>query len=482
MSPRRAVRPLLAGVATTALACVLGAAPAPASARETVVARSSLGSSDGQWWTAVAHQHRDALASRPVPISGDSDVGAWTRGVPLVTSAGSTLAPLSASRSAVASADLTWTIRARLFSRGSTTALGPSASGQVVDAATGQVLWAKSPTTTRTPASNQKVVTAFVALASMGVSARLTTPVMQVPANPSVVYLRGAGDPALSSSQLTSMAKAVASKVKAQGLGSVALVVDDSYFPAPVNAPGWKPEWVPGTVAPVRALVVDQANVADTSMHAGQAFAARLRTAGVTATSVSRGVVPSGATTIASVTSPTIGQLVQTMLNASHNDYAEALHRLSALRRGLPGTWDGARANSAQVLDLAGIDRAGMVVNDGSGLSRTGRMSPVTAIDLLATIRTTPALNAVVFAGSGLPTSGVSGTLAGRYDTAPTVCARGDIRAKTGTLADVVALSGVSTGVDGRERLFSVIVNGVSSTSAARDDVDALAATSTGCY
>ena len=109
-------------------------------------------------------------------------------------------------------------------------------------------------------------------------------------------------------------------------------------------------------------------------------------------------------------------------------------------------------------------------------------MTALTAVDLIATIRATPALNAVVFAGSGMPTSGVSGTLAGRYDTAPTMCARGDIRAKTGTLADVVALSGVSTGVDGRHRLFSMLVNGVTSTNAARDDVDALAATSTGCY
>jgi D-alanyl-D-alanine carboxypeptidase/D-alanyl-D-alanine-endopeptidase (penicillin-binding protein 4) len=40
----------------------------------------------------------------------------------------------------------------------------------------------------------------------------------------------------------------------------------------------------------------------------------------------------------------------------------------------------------------------------------------------------------------------------------------------------------VSTGVDGRERVFSVLVNRVTSTSVARADVDALAATSTGCY
>lgn len=472
MSVRRAVRPLVAaGAGAVALGLVAGSGPATAS-----------GERDLDRWRRIALDRRDAAAARPVPITGDSDVGRWTRGVPLVTAAASPLAPASGARSAVASTDLTWSIRARLFSRGSAAQIGASASGQVVDAATGRVLWAKNPTTARTPASNQKVVTAFVALASMGASARLTTPVLQVPSQPATVYLKGAGDPALSSSQLTSMADTVATKVKAQGLTSVAVVVDDSLFPAPTNALGWKPEWVPGTVAPVRSLVVDQANVADTSMHAGQAFATRLKAAGVPASSVIRGVAPGTAVTIASATSPTVGQLVQTMLNASHNDYAEALHRLSALRRGLPASWDGARTNAAQVLASAGVDRVGLVVNDGSGLSRTGRMTPLTAVDLLATIRATPAHDSVVFAAAGMPTSGVSGTLASRYLTAPTSCALGDVRAKTGTLGDVVALSGVSVGVDGRERLFSVIVNGVSSTAAARDDVDALAATSTGCY
>ncbi|WP_084099959.1 D-alanyl-D-alanine carboxypeptidase/D-alanyl-D-alanine endopeptidase [Knoellia flava] len=470
MSSRRAVRSLVAA-STATLALALSTATSPASAGIT---------RDPQPWESVATGHRGALAARPVPISGDSDTGAWTRGVPLVTSAGSALGPATGAQRT--SADLTWSIRASLFSRGSTSQLGSSVSGQVVDAATGRVLWARNPATARVPASNQKVVTAFVALASMGVSARLTTSVLQAPTNPALVHLRGAGDPALSSAQLRSMARSVASRVTSQGMSAVSVVVDDSLFPAPTNAPGWKPEWVPGTVAPVRALVVDQANVSDTSMHAGQVFATELKAAGVTATSVARGVTPADASAIASVTSPTVGQLVQTMLNASHNDYAEALHRLSALRRGLPATWEGARTNSAQVLAAAGVDRAGMVVNDGSGLSRTGRMTALTAVDLIATIRATPALNSVVFAGSGMPTSGVSGTLAGRYDTAPTMCARGDIRAKTGTLADVVALSGVSTGVDGRERLFSVLVNGVTSTNAARDDVDALAATSTGCY
>lgn len=448
----------------------------PRTARSVLVGVTSVVAAlalSGEGWAATQ-------APAPIPITGDSDLGPWTTGIPAVTSASSALpAPSTAGASAT---DLTWTIRARLSSRGSVAQIGSSASGQVIDAATGRVLWAKNPTVARTPASNQKLVTAVVALASLGESARLTTPVLQVPSQTGTVYLKGAGDPSLSSSQLATMASSVATKLKSQGRTSVSLVVDDSLFPAPTNAVGWKPEWIPGTVAPVRALVADQVNVVDTSLNAGQVFAARLKGAGVTATVVKRGVTPAGAATLASVTSPTVGQLVQTMLNASHNDYAEALHRLSSLRRGHGATWSGARTNALEVLASRGIDRTGLIVNDGSGLSQTGRLTPLTAIDLVSTVRATPSLNAVMFAASALPTSGVSGTLSSRFLTAPTNCARSVVRAKTGTLATAVALSGVATGVDGRERVFSVLINGVTSTAEARADVDALAATATGCY
>lgn len=480
MRASRSSRVILSGVGavvTTALLC--GSA---ASVGATAAAATRPGGAHLDRALQAALDRRAAATPQPVPITGDSDTGPWTTGIPRVTSAATSLLPTSARVATSTGADLTWGIRASLFTRGSVPQIGSSASGQVVDAATGRVLWAKNPTTARTPASNQKIVTAFVALASMGASARLTTPVLQVPSSPATVYLRGAGDPALSSSQLGTMATTVAAHVKSQGLAAVTVVVDDSLFPAPTNAPGWKPEWIPHTVAPVRALVVDQVNVVDTSLHAGQVFAARLKAAGVSPSTVRRGAAPVGASTIASVTSPTVAQLVQTMLNASQTDYAETLHRLSALARGHTPDWAGARANAIEVLTAGGVDRAGLVVNDGSGLSRTGRMTPLTAIDLVSTIRATPAQNAVIFAASGMPTSGVSGTLKSRYLTAPTSCARSAVRAKTGTLADVVALSGVSTGVDGRERVFSVIVNGVTSTDAARADVDALAATSTGCY
>jgi len=54
--------------------------------------------------------------------------------------------------------------------------------------------------------------------------------------------------------------------------------------------------------------------------------------------------------------------------------------------------------------------------------------------------------------------------------------------AKTGTLSDVVALAGWTTGVDGRIKTFAFLVNGKTSSTTLKQNVDMLAATVTGCY
>jgi D-alanyl-D-alanine carboxypeptidase/D-alanyl-D-alanine-endopeptidase (penicillin-binding protein 4) len=86
------------------------------------------------------------------------------------------------------------------------------------------------------------------------------------------------------------------------------------------------------------------------------------------------------------------------------------------------------------------------------------------------------------------PVAGVSGTLAPsyrRYTSWPTACAAGKVKAKTGSLSGVYALSGVAVARDGRPRVFSFVANGVPATSsgrAVRAALDRLAATVVGCY
>ena len=419
----------------------------------------------------------------PVPVTGHSDLGDWASGVPLVTSGGSALASPGATSSAeAAAADLTSSIATKLATRAKDTRLGTAWSGQVVDLGTGKALWSKNVSTARLPASNQKLVTAYVAMKSLGGSATLTTPVLQGYTYKSAIYLKGVGDPSLTSARLKTVANTAASALKTQGITVVDVFADDSLFPAPTNATGWKADWVPKEVAPVRALVVDQVNVMDTSMAGAQVFAAQLEAAGVSVRYVRRGVVEGGSTVLGSTTSPTIGSMVQVMLNVSHNDYAESLYRLAALKRGYAADWAGAKANALNVLGRYGVYRTGLSFYDGSGLSRSDRMPVTTALYLLKRMRLQADVNPVVFASTGMPVAGVSGTLEDRFVTAPTSCAKGIVRAKTGTLDDVVTLSGIAQGKDGRERLFSILVNANTATTSARTAVDALAATATGCY
>ncbi len=85
----------------------------------------------------------------------------------------------------------------------------------------------------------------------------------------------------------------------------------------------------------------------------------------------------------------------------------------------------------------------------------------------------------------GMPTAGRTGTLSASYDRFTTYrsrCAVGAVWAKTGTLKDVVSLAGYTYGTDGRLKVFAFLVNGRSSTTTLKQDLDMLAASVNGCY
>ncbi|MGH3827266.1 MAG: D-alanyl-D-alanine carboxypeptidase, partial [Pseudonocardiaceae bacterium] len=71
-------------------------------------------------------------------------------------------------------------------------------SGQVIDPATGAVLWRRDPTTALRPGSTAKLLTACAALLRLDHQERLHTTVL-AGAEPGTVVLVGGGDPTLSS-------------------------------------------------------------------------------------------------------------------------------------------------------------------------------------------------------------------------------------------------------------------------------------------
>jgi D-alanyl-D-alanine carboxypeptidase/D-alanyl-D-alanine-endopeptidase (penicillin-binding protein 4) len=148
----------------------------------------------------------------------------------------------------------------------------------------------------------------------------------------------------------------------------------------------------------------------------------------------------------------------------SNNFVAEQLTKmLGAELYGAPATWEkGARALAAYLETTRIVDPA-QVIADGSGLSPRNRVAPAT---LAAVIRRSA--QRFEFGPeflAALPIGGREGTLEERMQdgTVP-------IRAKTGHLRRVSALSGLVPGPGGTVRVFSILVNGSRGDAAGVDD------------
>jgi len=149
------------------------------------------------------------------------------------------------------------------------------------------------------------------------------------------------------------------------------------------------------------------------------------------------------ARTLAVRRSPPLAQLAVSMMKVSQNQYAELL--LRAL---------GGRQAARDRLTAMGIDEASYVMADGSGLSRYNYVTDETLVKILRRFQQRPG-DAAAF-GATLPIAGRDGTLAGRMVGTP---AEGKVRAKTGTVDNLRAISGYVEDADGEVLVFSIIAN-----------------------
>lgn len=418
-----------------------------------------------------------AAASATVPTLGAAASAANTTTAPRVRSVttSSSATPLSPTDQAVHDS---------LTRRSTRKALGPDLAGLVTDAETGQVLWSQTPLEHQLPASNTKLVTAVNALSTFGPAYTITTKVVQGK-KAQRLFLVGGGDPSLTRANLNTLAKALTPGLRARGLRTVRVLVDDSLFPAPKVAHGWKSSYVHEDVRAVRALVVNQHDVSDTALDAGKVFAKRLKRQGLKVRIVKRDAARAKAPVLATVHGRSMASMVGTMLRDSDNDYAEALHRLVAIKTGFAPTWKGARKAQRKALARLGVDLGTARLYDGSGLSRADHLAPLDIVRVLSLAFDGAHPDLASLKHNSLAIAGRTGTLAPhylRYVTEPTRCAAGLIEGKTGSLRGVIALSGFARGADGRIKLFSFLLNHVPSTLKTRRAVDRLASTITGCW
>jgi len=107
-------------------------------------------------------------------------------------------------------------------------------------------------------------------------------------------------------------------------------------------------------------------------------------------------------------------------------------------------------------LKQIGIPSDGVIQYDGSGLSRHNLITPASAVQLY-TFMARGSRYASVWRDA-LPIGGVDGTLKNRFAGTLAV---GNVRAKTGTIDQVSALTGYVTTTSGEHFVFSIVVNEV---------------------
>ncbi len=151
------------------------------------------------------------------------------------------------------------------------------------------------------------------------------------------------------------------------------------------------------------------------------------------------------------------GELVRHLNKASDNAWTRLLYLElgAAAPDGTPGSNTAERADAVVRGWFAeqGVDSTGLVLDNGSGLSRSERISPQSLAGLLRAAWNGRHRHDLLMS---LPTAGVDGTLRRRLVNSP---AAGWARLKTGTLRNARALAGVVRDAEGRHWAVAAMIN-----------------------
>jgi D-alanyl-D-alanine carboxypeptidase/D-alanyl-D-alanine-endopeptidase (penicillin-binding protein 4) len=320
----------------------------------------------------------------------------------------------------------------------------------------GRVVFAHNADKLSIPASNRKLFASATIANCLGLDTTLTTEVWR---DGDDLVLRGDGDPSLGSWRWERQEDFddLARQLRTSGITRVRDVIADVSLFDRITIPG---SWKFGNIgsdyaAPVDALAwgeneipVDRA-VPDAAMHAANALRDALFLRGIEITGTTRvNTEPHKWTTrVTTLRSPFVGELLRTVLKNSHNLYAEML-----LKRAGGGTYENAFALERTLLtgDLHIANDSFQFV-DGSGLAPDDLVTPQAVIRVLRWMND-PVRRDYWWSVLAQPAN--EGTLRRRL-----VTLEPRVRAKTGTINGVNALSGIIDMGNGRYRYFSIILN-----------------------
>ena len=340
----------------------------------------------------------------------------------------------------------------------------------------GRTIYTKGGSTPVTPASNEKLITAAVALEVLGPDYTFTTKALGTVVDGVVsgdLYLLGGGDPLLSTApypptvspdpptDVTSL-EVIAFQMAVAGITRVNgnVIGDESRYDTERFVPTWSTTIQNHEAGPLGALMVNDATrqlgtdkrYAEPAVGAATDLIALLKGAGISVGGrAAAGVAPAETPEITAVTSVPLSTIVGEMLTTSDDNTAEMLMKEMGYHvSGAPGTRQGGIDAIKGVLVTWGIDTTPLNVIDGSGLDSGDTVT----CDLLMQVLQHAPLDGPV--GAGLPVAGQSGTLQTLFVGSPV---DGRLHAKTGTLNNAKALSGFVTTTAG-SIVFSMLLAG----------------------
>ena len=340
------------------------------------------------------------------------------------------------------------------------------------------------------PASNMKLITAAVALSTLGPDYRYTTTVERGPDG--TLYLVGGGDPVLESQAYLDAATAAAKRgaagqflegpspvrtpveqladqVAAAVKNAPAIVADESRYDTERLVPSWPPNTVKDLDAsPLGAIMIDDSFssfapftvASDPAAQSASRFQQLLAERGVTIGAARVGTAPAGLPAVATVQSPPLRDILSELLVTSDNNTAELLVKEIGHQAGGAGTRAAGLKVVGDTLTAWGVPTAGLQLIDGSGLDRGDRLTCHVLLAVLDRMGTTGDLAAA------LPVAAQSGTLAPYFRGSPVA---GKLRAKTGTLTGAKALTGFVPAADGHTVTFAFVYNGPNARERAND-------------
>jgi len=232
---------------------------------------------------------------------------------------------------------------------------------------------------------------------------------------------------------------------------------DQGYvFAAPYSTNGWLSGSIPANMDDFYL----KASIADPPRLFAEIIEKRLEEEGIevdgeaTTARLMQGRFTKPGTTVFSIDSPPLEDVILELNHQSINMYAEHLVKELGLKYRGKGSTEAGIAVINEFLGKVLIDKRGMFIEDGSGLSPFNRINSEGLTSILIYMKNNSRYFEEYY--NSLPAGGSEGTLK-RYFRDPVFESR--LRAKSGSMTRVRSYAGYLTTVSGKELSFSIIVN-----------------------